>query len=99
MLYDFEQKTWYALTHPPNTRIVVFWHISNTPPMSGICYNTPTFCIPAIFVEYCYTTGSSLLYFVSNYTLFGLLTTRVPFHKDYSPSGEQLEIRKLAHEL
>ena len=23
----------------------------------------------------------------------------VPFHKDFSPSGEQLERRKLAHEL
>ena len=23
----------------------------------------------------------------------------VPFHKDFSPSGEQLEQRKLAHEL
>ena len=23
----------------------------------------------------------------------------VPFHKDFSPSGEQLELRKLAHEL
>ena len=23
----------------------------------------------------------------------------VPFHKDFSPSGEQLEHRKLAHEL
>ena len=24
---------------------------------------------------------------------------KVPFHKDFSPSGEQLELRKLAHEL
>ena len=23
----------------------------------------------------------------------------VPFHKDFSPSGEQLDLRKLAHEL
>ena len=23
----------------------------------------------------------------------------VPFHKDFSPSGEQLELRELAHEL
>ena len=23
----------------------------------------------------------------------------VPFHKDFSPRGEQLELRKLAHEL
>ena len=23
----------------------------------------------------------------------------VPFHKDFSPSGEQLELRKLGHEL
>ena len=23
----------------------------------------------------------------------------VPFHKDFSPCGEQLELRKLAHEL
>ena len=26
-------------------------------------------------------------------------TTLVPFHKDFSPSGERLEYHKLAHEL
>ena len=36
------------------TRIVVFWHISNIPPMisqSKIIRNTPTFCIAALFVK------------------------------------------------
>ena len=45
----------------PYTRIVVFWHISNMPSMisqSQISCNTPTFCIAAIFVKYCYTTDS-----------------------------------------
>ena len=60
----FEQKTQYLLIHAPYTRIVVFWHMSNIPPMilqSQISCNTPTFYIAAIFVEYCYTTGSWLL--------------------------------------
>ena len=60
----FEHKTKYILIRAPYTRIVVFWHISNIPPMisqSQISCNTPTFCIAAIFVKYCYTTGSWLL--------------------------------------
>ena len=50
--------------HAPFTRIVVFWHISNAPPMiseSQIYCNTAMFCIAAIFVKYFYTTGSGLL--------------------------------------
>ena len=61
--YDFEHKTQYLLIHAPIIRIVVFWHIGNVPLMisqSQIC-NTATFCIAAIFVKYCYTTGSGLL--------------------------------------
>ena len=53
----FEQKTQYLLIHAPYTHIVVFWHISNIPPMilqSQISCNTPTFYIAAIFVKYCY---------------------------------------------
>ena len=60
----FEHKTQYLLIRAPYTRIVVFWYISNIPPMvsqSQISCNTPTFCIAAIFVKYCYTTGSWLL--------------------------------------
>ena len=60
----FEHKTQYLLIRAPYTRIVVFWHISKIPPMispSQISCNTPTFYIAAIFVKYCYTTGSWLL--------------------------------------
>ena len=60
----FEHKTQYLLIRAPYTRIVVFWHISNVPPMisqSQISCNTATFYIAAIFVKYCYTTGSWLL--------------------------------------
>ena len=60
----FEHKTQYILIRAPYTRIVVFWHISNIPPMisqSQISCNTPTFYIATIFVKYCYTTGSWLL--------------------------------------
>ena len=60
----FEHKTQYLLIHAPYTRIVVFWHISNIPPMisqSQISCDTPTFYIAAIFVKYYYTTGSWLL--------------------------------------
>ena len=60
----FEHKTQYLLIHAPYTRIVVFWHISNIPPMisqSQISCNTPKLYIAAIFVRYCYTTGSWLL--------------------------------------
>ena len=63
-LYVFEHKTQYLLIHAPFTRIVVFSHISNVPPMislSQIYCNTATVCIPAIFVKYFYTTGSGLL--------------------------------------
>ena len=60
----FEHKTQYLLIRAPCTRIVVFWHISNIPHMisqSQINCNTPTLYIAAIFVRYCYTTGSRLL--------------------------------------
>ena len=60
----FEHKTQYLLIRAPHTRIVVFWHISNKPPMisqSQINCNTHTFYIAAIFAKYCYTTGSWLL--------------------------------------
>ena len=60
----FEHKTQYLLIRAPYTRIVVFWHISNIPPMisqSQISCNTPTFYIATICVKYCYTTGSWLL--------------------------------------
>ena len=60
----FEHKTQYLLIRAPYTLIVVFWYISNIPPMvsqSQISCNTHTFCIAAIFVKYCYTTGSWLL--------------------------------------
>ena len=60
----FEHKTQYLLIRAPYTRIVVFWHISNIPPMnsqSQISCNTPTLYIAAIFVRNCYTTGSWLL--------------------------------------
>ena len=60
----FEHKTQYLLIRAPYTRIVVFWHISNIPPMisqSQISCNTPTFYVAAIFMKYCYTTGSWLL--------------------------------------
>ena len=33
VLYVFEHKTQYLLIHAPFTRIVVFWHIGNVPPM------------------------------------------------------------------
>ena len=60
----FEHKTQYLLIRAQYTRTVVFWHISNIPPMisqSQISCNIPTFYIAAIFVKYCYTTGSWLL--------------------------------------
>ena len=60
----FEHKMQYLLIRAPCTRIVVFWHTSNIPPMisqSQISCYTPTFYIAAIFVKYCYTTDSWLL--------------------------------------
>ena len=33
VLYVFEHKTQYRLIHAPFTRIVVFWHNGNVPPM------------------------------------------------------------------
>ena len=33
VLYVFEQKTPYLLIHAQFTRIVIFWHIGNVPPM------------------------------------------------------------------
>ena len=33
VLYVFEQKTQYLLTHAQFTRILIFWHIVNVPPM------------------------------------------------------------------
>ena len=64
----FKHKTQYLLIRAPYTRIVVFWHISNIPPMilqSQISCNIPTFYIAVIFVKYCYTTGSWLLWLMS----------------------------------
>ena len=64
----FEHKTQYLLIRDPYTRIVVFWHISNIPLMisqSQISCNIPTLYIAAIFVTYCYTTGSWLLWLMS----------------------------------
>ena len=63
VLYIFEHKTQDHLINAPFTRIVVFWHIGNVPPMiseSQICYNTTRIWIATIFVKYCYTTGSGL---------------------------------------
>ena len=60
----FEHKMQYLLIRAPYTRIVVFWHISDILPMislSQISCITPTFCIAAVFVKYCYTTSSWLL--------------------------------------
>ena len=60
----FEHKMHYLLIRAPYTRIVVFWLISNIPSVisqSQISCNTTTFYIAAIFVKYCYTTGSWLL--------------------------------------
>ena len=60
----FEHQTRYLLICAPYTRIVVFWLTSNIPPIisqSQISCNTTTFYIAAIFVKYCYTTGSWLL--------------------------------------
>ena len=60
----FEHKTQYLLIRAPYTRIVVFCHIRNIPPMisqSQIICNTPTFYIAAIFVKCCYAAGSWLL--------------------------------------
>ena len=64
VLYAFEHKTQYLLVHAPYIHIVVYWHIRNIYPMilkSQICFNTATFCTAAVFVKYCYTTGSWLL--------------------------------------
>ena len=33
VLYVFEQKTQYFLIHAQFTRMVIFWHIGNVPPM------------------------------------------------------------------
>ena len=33
VLYVFEQKMQYLLIHAQFTRIVIFWHIGNVPPM------------------------------------------------------------------
>ena len=56
-----ERGSLYIVIHAPYTSIVVFWHISNIPPMisySQIYYDTPMLYIATIFVKYCYTTGS-----------------------------------------
>ena len=58
----FEHKAQYLLIRAPFTCMVVFWHISNVPPMissSQICCNTATFCIAAIFMKYFYTMAVS----------------------------------------
>ena len=58
----FEHKTQYLLISALYACIVIFWHISNIPPMisqSQISCNT---CyIASIFVKYCYITGNWLL--------------------------------------
>ena len=54
----FEHKTQYLLIRAPYTRIVVFLHMIW---QSQISCKTPMFYIAAIFVKYCYTTGSWLL--------------------------------------
>ena len=64
----FEHKTQYLLIRDPYTRIVVFWHISNIPPMisqSQISCNTPSFYIAAILVKTqpavgCYNSWANL---------------------------------------
>ena len=59
-----EHKTQYHLIRTPYTRIIVFWHISNIPPMishSQISCNTPMLYIAEIFVRYYYTTACWLL--------------------------------------
>ena len=33
VFYGFELETQYLLIHAPFTRIVVFWHIGNVPPV------------------------------------------------------------------
>ena len=51
--YDFEHKAWDLLIYAPYSCIVVFQHISDIPrriSLRQICYNTPMFCIVAIFV-------------------------------------------------
>ena len=60
----FEHKTQYILIRAPDTRIVVFWDISNIPTMisqNQISSDTPMFYIATIFVKYCYTSGRWLL--------------------------------------
>ena len=64
VLYVFEHSPQYILIHAPYTHIAVFRHISNMPlqiSWSQLYYNTPMFCIAAIFVKYCSTTVSWLL--------------------------------------
>ena len=60
----FEHKTQYLLIRAPYTCIVVFWHISNIPPMisqSQISCNTTTFCIAAIQPAVgCYNSWANL---------------------------------------
>ena len=57
----FEHKTQHLLIRAPYTRIVVFWHIPPMISQSQLSCYTHTFYIAAIFVKYCYTTGSWLL--------------------------------------
>ena len=50
---------------------------------SQICYNTPMFCISAIFVKYCYAIVSWFLQLMSQYVLFGeksLWNRTIPLH-------------------
>ena len=57
-----EQKAQNVLIHAPHTHIATFWHISDIPQgfHSQICNNTQILYMAAIFVKYCYTTGSSV---------------------------------------
>ena len=79
VLYVFEHKTQYLLIHAPYTRIVIFWHISNIPPMiskSQNCFNTATFYTAVIFVKYCYTWFHRfILSFLTKYMVKNTYTT------------------------
>ena len=68
----FEHKTQYILICAPYTRIVVFWHITNIPPM----IRRVKLLLLLYIAIYCYTTGSWLLQLMSKSTVFGLLSAR-----------------------
>ena len=83
----FEHQTQYLLIRAPYTRIVVFWLTSNIPPMisqSQIICNTTTFYLAAIFVKYCYTTGSWLL--LTHELIYGVWAA-IRWGKNYCETG------------